>query len=203
MADLTHIPAYILQVDTIEQMIELSLIENLQREQLNPIEIAHSYRQLIDQCDYTQETVAQRVGKDRSTVANTLRLLKLPEEIQQSIQKNEITMGHARALINMDNERKQLNVWKRILVEDLTVREVERAVREQAKTPGSKKPTKETKQTTDPHLKALVDKLQPMYGTKIDISASKAGKGSITFEFFTTEDLERLVDLLLGNSLDY
>ena len=201
-AGIEHIPAYILKIETIEEMIELSLIENIQREQLNPIEIAHSYKQLADQCNYSQELIAQKVGKDRSTVANTMRLLKLPGEIQTSIQKNEISMGHARALINIDDEGLQLRIWRKILMDGLSVRKVEKLVKEEtapAKT-RSVKPAKP--QSTAPVATDLAERLQRQFGTKINITATKEGTGAITFEFYSHDDFDRLIDLFLADSVD-
>jgi len=124
LAGLTEIPAFI-RVANDQQMLEMALIENIQREDLNPIDIALSYQRLMDECKLTQEEVSKRVGKQRSTVANYLRLLKLPAPIQKALKENAITMGHARALINIENEDKQLALFALILEQDLSVREVE------------------------------------------------------------------------------
>jgi ParB family chromosome partitioning protein len=198
IAGVTHIPAYILKVDSMEEMIELSLIENLQREQLNPIEVAHSYKQLAEQFNYSQERIAQKVSKDRSTVANTLRLLKLPDQIQDSIRKNELNMGHARALINIADEAQQLRLWRRILMDGLSVRKVERLVKEEGAT---RKPkagkSKQPKQTTTV-APEIAEKLQRRFGTKIIISANRQGSGSVVFEFYSHDDFDRLMELLLS-----
>src|SRR3972149_4587362 len=128
-AGLSEIPAYIIAVDSDEEMLELALIENIQRETLNPIEIAHAYRRLIDECHLTQEEVAEKVGKDRTTVTNFIRLLKLPQEIQIGLRKDLITMGHARALINVARATLQLRIYKRIVDAGLSVRKVEQLVK--------------------------------------------------------------------------
>jgi ParB family transcriptional regulator, chromosome partitioning protein len=204
IAGVQHMPAYILNIETIEDMIELSLIENIQREQLNPIEIAHSYRQLSEECNHSQEVIAQKVGKDRSTVANTMRLLKLPGEIQESIQKNELSMGHARALININNNALQLSIWRRIIMDGLSVRKVEKLVKEETS------PT--TQKTKAPRSSAkkgnfvapeIAEKLQRKFGTRINISASKDGNGSIVFEYYSHDDFDRIIDLFLSESVDY
>ncbi len=203
LAGVTHIPAYILKVETVEEMIELSLIENIQREQLNPIEIAHSYRQLVEQCNFSQERIAQKVGKDRSTVANTLRLLKLPDQIQTSIQKNELSMGHARALINIDDEATQIRIWKKIIMDGLSVRSVEKLVKHEAAPKTAGRATQTAKKPGAAVAPELAEKLQRRYGTKIQITSSKDGLGSIHFEFYSNDDFDRLIDLLLPSSLDY
>jgi len=123
------IPAYIIKVDSNETMLALALIENIQREKLNPIEISLAYKRLMDECFLTQEQIAETVGKDRSTVANSIRLLKLPDEVQQSLIKDEITSGHARALINLSNSRLQLEILKKIKENNLSVRKVEQLVK--------------------------------------------------------------------------
>jgi ParB family chromosome partitioning protein len=194
MADVTHIPAYIRQVETQQEMIELSLIENIQREHLNPVEIAVSYKKLMDNCGYTSELIAQKMGKDRTTVVNFIRILKLPERIMESIRRHEITMGHARALVNLPSAEDQIRLWKKILMEGLSVRGVEQLVREV--------PVKGRKKTgpaaPDSSTSAVETRLQTQYGTKVRIRRSKKGTGSIVYEFYSNDDLERILDLLLS-----
>jgi len=125
-----EIPAYIIDVSSDELMLALALIENIQREKLNSIEIGTAYKRLMDECHLTQEQIAERVGKDRTTVANTIRLLKLPQKLQDALVKDKITSGHARALINLDNEALQIQLLENILSKNLSVRKVERLVRE-------------------------------------------------------------------------
>ncbi len=197
-AGLTHVPAYIRAVETAEEMIELALIENIQRETLNPIEIAESYRRLVEECGHTQELVAQKVGKNRSTVTNFLRLLKLPEDVRRSIQRQEISMGHARALLALDREGDQVRLWKKIVREDLSVRRVEQLAREgmrpqkPAKLPGT------DTSRVDAGTADLVAKLRPVFGTKVAITAGKDGKGAITIEFYNHDDFDRIIELLLS-----
>jgi len=124
------VPAYVLDIDSDEEMLELSLIENIQREDLNPIDIARAYNKLLVDCNLTQESVARRVGKDRSTVANFLRLLKLPRQIQESLKVAELNMGHARALITVEDEGLQKTLWEKIVKSNLSVRDVERLVKQ-------------------------------------------------------------------------
>ncbi len=199
-ASISHIPAYIRRVDTAEEMLELALIENIQRKTLNPVEIATSYQQLVEQYGHSPEAIAQRVGKDRSTVVNFIRLLKLPKKILASLQKNEITMGHARALITLPDETAQLRTWQRIIRDDLSVRKVEELVNTIYRKPTAPTPKRPTGiSRTTPHLQELSRKLHPVYGTKVHITAGKDGKGSISFEFYSDDDLDRLIDLLLND----
>ncbi len=198
LAGITHIPAYIRQVDSAEEMIELALIENIQRATLNPVEIAQSYRQLVEDYQHTPEEIARRVGKDRSTVVNFIRLLKLPKRILESVQRGELSMGHARALLSLPDEQAQLRIWQRIVRENLSVRKVEELVKSiytvQRTTPTPKPlPTN----TAASQLEELSRKLRPIYGTKVNISTGKDGKGSISFEFYSHDDLERLLELFL------
>ena len=129
-AGLTHIPAYIIEVESEKELLELALIENIQREKLNPIEIAKAYQRLIEELGYTQEEIAKKIGKDRTTVANFIRLLKLPEQIQESLKRGEITMGHARALINLPSRKLQVEIWNKIIKQGWSVRKVEKEVRD-------------------------------------------------------------------------
>lgn len=198
LAGITHIPAYIRQVDSAEEMIELALIENIQRATLNPVEIAQSYRQLVEDYQHTPEEIARRVGKDRSTVVNFIRLLKLPKRILESVQRGELSMGHARALLSLPDEQAQLRIWQRIVRENLSVRKVEELVKSiytvqrTAPTPKTAPSSASTAQ-----LEELSRKLRPIYGTKVNISTGKDGKGSISFEFYSHDDLERLLELFL------
>lgn len=200
-AHIEHIPAYIRKVDSNEEMLELALIENIQRQTLNPVEIATSYHQLVEEFNHSPEEVARRVGKDRSTVVNFIRLLKLPKRILDSLQKSEISMGHARAIINLPDETAQLRVWQRIVRDELSVRKVEELVNSiyRKQPPAPPRPKKASGQQTTPHLEELSRKLHPVYGTKVHITAGKDGKGSISFEFYSDDDLDRLIDLLLND----
>jgi len=186
------VPAYVFNVDNDEEMLELSLIENIQREDLNPIDIAKAYHKLLVDCKLTQESVAKRVGKDRSTVANFLRLLKLPDHIKESLKFGELDMGHARALINIDNEELQNHIWKRIVKDKISVRDVERLVKQSAKK--LEKRTKEEKEKPF-YLLEAEEKLRNLYGTQVRIKSVKKG-GSIEIEFYSEEELERLLELM-------
>ncbi len=191
-----EIPAYIIKVETKEAMLALSLIENIQRETLNPIEVARAYERLMTECNLSQEDIAEKVGKNRTTITNSIRLLKLPSEIQQSLIRNEITVGHARALINIESYEQKLEILKKIITDKLTVRQVENIVRKLNK--GGVKKKKATKDETPAsvHVAALEDKLRNIFGTKVSCKQKKDGSGSIVIEFYSSDELERLIELV-------
>ena len=199
-AGLGRIPAYVIEVKSDEEMLELALIENLQREHLNPIEVAISYQRLIDECSLTQEGISQKIGKDRTTVTNFLRLLKLPVPIQQSLRKGEVTMGHARALINLPNEKTQLRTWRRIQRHGLSVRQVEEIVRGIGTTATAKSKTTETMapppQGAELVIENIASRMRYILGTKVKIHHKENGKGEIVIEYYSEEDLGRILDLL-------
>ncbi|MBL7871317.1 MAG: ParB/RepB/Spo0J family partition protein [Cyclobacteriaceae bacterium] len=193
LAGLTKIPAYIRTADD-QQMLEMALIENIQRENLNPIEISLSYQRLISECNLKQEELGDRVGKSRSTVTNYLRLLKLPPDIQIAMRDNKLTMGHARAIINVENPDSQLYIFKKTLAEDLSVRKVEELARELSTK------TNETQATTTPSSQAkevtqLQTRLSSHFGTKVSVK-SDGKKGDIRIPFLSIEDLNRILDIL-------
>jgi len=193
--ELATIPAYILDVHTDEEMMELSIIENIHREDLNPIDIANSYKRLIDECKLTQEVVAQKVGKDRSTVTNFLRLLKLPRQIQGGVQNGELTMGHARALLALSNKERQIALWKKIIKNDLSVRKVEQLVRSQ----NTKKPDKA--KLPDKSMLFMEDaehKLRTQLTTKVSIKP-KAKGGAIIIDYYSDDDLDRLISVICSD----
>jgi len=192
---LATIPAYVLDVETDEEMLELSIIENIHREDLNPIELAKGYQRLIDECHLTQEEVAQKVGKDRSTVANFLRLLKLPEQIQESVSRGELSMGHARALINLDDPTEQLNIWRRAIRDNLSVRRVEELVRQAAKRVRAKPVEVSKEATLSPEEREVEDRLRRALATQVRLLPRKRG-GKIEIEYYSDADLTRLVELI-------
>ena len=195
-AGLRQIPAYILQINTNEEMLELALIENLQREDLNPVEVAVSYRRLMEECDLTQELVSQRVGKDRSTVTNTLRLLKLPEEIQQAVRKGQISGGHARALLGIEDESRQTAVFRKIISRDLSVRAVEKLARDGARTKGAPQGRPSASPNAEQiAVSSLEERLRQLLGTKVAVRPSQEGRGEIVIEYYSADDLDRLLDL--------
>lgn len=190
MAGLNTIPAYIRTAKD-EQVMEWALIENIQRDDLDAIEIALAYQRLMDEYQLTQEKMSERVGKKRATVANYLRLLKLPAEIQMGIQQKKIDMGHARALAGSKSAEQQLDIYKRILNEGLSVRRVEELV---ATEETDKKPAKKAAQR--PETIALQNQLTAVLGTKVTVSADEKGKGKMSISFKSAEQLNRILQQL-------
>lgn len=195
LAGLSTIPAYIRKAND-QQMLEMALIENIQRENLNAIEIALSYQRLLSECNLKQEELGDRVGKKRTTVTNYLRLLKLPPDIQIGLRDNQISMGHARALINLENVDLQLDVFHRIVREELSVRKVEEIVRLLS---GQKL----TKPLPQPELdlyggeiKKVESRLSTYFGTKINVKSNNQGKGEIKIPFVSVDDLNRILEIL-------
>lgn len=197
-AGLRQIPAYIISVRSDEEMLELALIENLQREHLNPIEIAISYKRLLDECRYTQEEVSSKIGKDRTTVTNFLRLLKLPPEIQSSVRRNEMSFGHARALVAIEDRKVQADIFKKIVKNGISVREVERLVREK----GTRHPPPQTRRTVAElsSLAHVEERLRQQLATRVHIKPLHDGKGEIVLEYYSSDDLERIMELLLSSN---
>ncbi|WP_044201263.1 ParB/RepB/Spo0J family partition protein [Flammeovirga sp. OC4] len=196
MAGLEKIPAYIKGAND-TQMLEMALIENIQREDLNPIEVAISYQRLIAECELKQEELGDRVGKKRSTVANYLRLLKLPPEIQSGLRKGVISMGHARALVNVNSIEVQLALYDTVVKSELSVRKTENLVRDiiQGKDPLSAK-AKSKKEPLDFEFSRLQRDLSTHFGTQIKIKNADDGKGEIKIPYQSIEDLNRILDIL-------
>lgn len=192
LAGMAEIPAYIREADD-EQLIALALVENIQREQLNPLEVALGYQRLLDEFQYTQEQVSERVGKKRSTVANMLRLLQLPPFIQAAIRDEQISAGHARALVTVESSSLQEKLLKKIILESLSVREVERLVR-QLHMPSpisSGKP----KTALPVFIRNFSDRLRQALGTRVQFQA-KAKGGEIRIQYASDEELERIMQIL-------
>ncbi|NVJ84768.1 MAG: ParB/RepB/Spo0J family partition protein [Algoriphagus sp.] len=195
LAGLKKIPAYIRTAND-QQMLEMALIENIQRENLNALEIAQSYQRLLAECDLKQEELGDRVGKNRTTVNNYLRLLKLPPSIQAAIRDQKISMGHARALINIDDIDKQLAIFKKAVEEDLSVRKVEALV----KALNEGKTGKKEKPELDPVKKYELNKLQQRlashFGTKVSLKSDTKNRGEIKIPFHSASDLNRILEIL-------
>lgn len=191
LAGIADIPAYVRQAND-NQLLELALLENLQREDLNAMEIALSYKRMMEELEHTQEQVAERMGKDRSTVTNYIRLLKLPPDIQVAVRNGEISMGHARALINVDTIDKQLFVFDEIKAKSLSVRQTENLVRNLYKENDA--PAKEEKDHLPPTYKKIEDKLGSYFSTRVKMKHSKNGSGQITFDYYSLEELNKLLD---------
>ena len=188
MAGLKKIPVFI-RVANDEQMLEMALIENIHRENLNAIEVAMSYQRLLEECKLTQDQLSEKVGKDRSTVSNFLRLLKLPAEVQIAIRDGYITMGHARALVNISDKTRQLIILKRIIDEDLSVRQVEDLTRQ-------KTAAKKQANVLPESYKVQANALSKALNMGVKVNRDSKGKGSLTISFKNDEEFERLLDFI-------
>ena len=194
LADLQTIPAYIRSADD-QQMLEMALIENIQRENLNAIEIALSYQRLISECHLKQEELGERVGKNRATVTNYLRLLKLPPDIQIAVRDNKLSMGHARAIINVENPDQQLYLFKKAVAEELSVRKVEELVRELSSKKTETTPATPSGTGASKEISQLQSRLSSHFGTRVVVK-SDGKRGEIKIPFLSVEDLNRLLDIL-------
>lgn len=190
MAGLKEIPAYIRQANDAE-LLELALLENLQREDLNAMEVSLSYKRMMEELDYTQEQVAERMGKDRSTVANFIRLLKLPPDIQLAVRSNELSMGHARALINVDTIDKQIYIFKEIKEKGLSVRQTEALVRNMYKNEGHVK--KSSKTQLPSAYQRIEDKLASHFSTRVKLKHSKNCSGQIIIDYYSQEEFSKIL----------
>ncbi len=190
LAGLKSIPA-IVRHSTDEQAMELALVENLQRKDLNPMEAARAYHRLLHEFGFTQDTVAQRIGKDRSSIANIARLLNLPSEIQQLVEIEKISTGHAKVILGLTKTEAQLNLARQIVDSQLSVRQAEKLATGHQRSPKAKRGPQRLKPYPD-----LEEKLQKHLGTRVSILKSRSG-GKIIVEYFTPADLDRLIDLLL------
>ncbi|MFT4545737.1 MAG: ParB family chromosome partitioning protein [Bacteroidia bacterium] len=188
LAGLSEVPAYVRVADD-QTMLEMALVENIQRDNLDAIEVAISYQRLIEECKLTQEALGERVGKKRSTVTNYLRLLKLPPQIQKAIIDRVITMGHARAIINIDNEAEQLEVYKEIVKGSLSVRATEQASR-------SAKQSKTVKKELPIEFQRIKESVAEQLGADVNLKVNSKGKGSLSFAFDNEKELKRVLSLL-------
>lgn len=194
LASLKSVPVYILDIRTDEEMLELAIIENIQRKDLNAIEVANGYRRLMEECHLTQDEVAKRVGKDRTTVTNLLRLLKLPDFLQEAIVSGQISMGHARAMLMVSDEDFLKELTDRIIREDLSVRAVERLVK--AGPVPAKKEAKPAKTPGSASVQDVERRLRTVLSTKVSVREKTKESGSITIEYFSLDELERILDLI-------
>jgi ParB family chromosome partitioning protein len=194
MAGLLAVPAMVKEASG-TRMLELALIENIQREDLNPLEEAEAYRQLVEEHGLTQEELSERVGRQRSTVANTLRLLKLPEEVRRMLLTGDLSMGHARALLSLGSAAEQLELARSIVSGKLSVRATENSVRAQAGA-GARKEARSRRGS--PAENRLKEELQRRLATKVEISSRRRG-GKIVIHYYGLEDLDRLVNIIMGN----
>jgi ParB family transcriptional regulator, chromosome partitioning protein len=192
LAGLTHVPAYIRTADD-QAMLELALVENIQREDLDAVEVAISFQRLIEECKLTQEQLSDRVGKQRSTVANYLRLLKLPAEIQLGIKNKHLMMGHARTLINIEDPKKQITVYYKIIDGELSVRQAEELVRQQQSVDIKDPARIEKKRKLNEEFMLLSDHLIEIFAAKVNFRINDQGKGKIVIQFDNTEEMERIL----------
>jgi ParB family chromosome partitioning protein len=192
-AGLTKIPVFI-RIANDEQMLELALIENIHRENLNAIEVAISYQRLIDECNLTQEQLSEKVGKSRSAIANFLRLLKLPAEIQIALRDGHISMAHARALINIDDKETQLKLLQQIIEDDLSVRQTEELAGKAKAPENNKEQRKQTNYLPD-HFKAQIKTLSQALNTKVKVKRNVKGQGSVVIDFKNEAEFDRIIEL--------
>lgn len=195
LAGLTKVPAYVREAED-DLMLEMALVENIQREDLDPIEVAISYQRLMEECKLTQESMSDRVGKKRSTISNYLRLLKLPAEIQLGLREKQISMGHARALINVEDPARQLAIFGQTIKEDLSVRKVEALVRDLDKPVEPQAPKAPVGEDNNEAYSALRHQLSSFFKTNIQFSRDPKGKGKIVIPFRSDEELEQIVAIL-------
>ncbi|MFP4227437.1 MAG: ParB/RepB/Spo0J family partition protein [Salinivenus sp.] len=204
-AGIDRLPAFVREA-TSEEMLEMALVENVQREELNPIEVALGYQRLMEECGLTQEEVAEKVSKSRASVSNFLRLLRLPPRIQAALRDKEVAMGHARALIAMDDEEAQIELLEETIAEDLSVREVEQRARnwhadqeaddDDASTSSEAPTPAPSPDRNDLQLDDYRDRLRSRLGTQVKINHRTDGEGSIEITYYSEEDLERLIELI-------
>ncbi len=193
LAGLKSVPAYVRLADD-QGMLEMALVENIQRSNLNALEVALSYQRLIDECQLQHDELAQRVGKERSTVTNYTRLLKLPPSIQSSLKANEISMGHARALLSIDDPSLQLSLFKKVVNDKLSVRNTEKLIKS-SKTPSPATAAK-TAEEMHPEVKKIRDRLSLRFGSKVDIQRSDRGRGKLTIHFSSDDQFNDIVDMI-------
>ncbi|NVK66606.1 MAG: ParB/RepB/Spo0J family partition protein [Flavobacteriales bacterium] len=194
LAGLKEVPAYV-RIANDQAMLEMALVENIQREDLNPIEVALSYERLLEECDLTQDQLSQKISKSRSSITNHLRLLKLPAPVQAGVKKKEISMGHARAIVSAGDEATQIELYERVVAENLSVRDIEAIIRGEAV--AKKEPTpKVAKPEITENEYVFKEHLGDQLATKVDIKKSPNGSGKIIVNFSSDVDLNRIMELL-------
>ena len=194
LAGLSKIPAFI-RIANDEQMLELALIENIHRENLNAIEVAISYQRLIDECNLTQEQLSDKIGKSRSAIANFLRLLKLPAEIQIALRDGHISMAHARALINIEDKESQLKLLQQIIEDDLNVRQTEDLANKAKNNDDENKEQRKQTNYLPDHFKAQIKTLSQALNTKVKVKRNLKGQGSVVIDFKNQEEFDRIISL--------
>lgn len=194
-AGLTTVPVYVRKVND-QKLLEMALVENIQREDLNPLEIAITLDRLITECKITQETLSERVGKNRATISNYIRLLKLPSEIQVALSRNEISMGHAKALLSIEADEVQIMILRNIIQNSLSVRQTEQAIKQFLQK--GEDPVKERKEITEmpQNIKRFEDRLKTLFGTKVSISRSAKGESKVTIQLRSDDEIEEILNKL-------
>ncbi len=195
IAGLKKMPAYFRTADD-QAMLELALVENIQREDLDSVEIAISYQRLIEECQLTQENLSDRVGRKRSTISNYLRLLKLPAEIQLGIREKKLSMGHARTLVNIEDPKTQIKVFYRVIDEELSVRKTEELVRQINRNANKDTSKNERKQKINKDFQVLSQHLSEFFNVRVQFRVNEDGKGKIVIPFDNTEEMERIIGIL-------
>ncbi|HRP90799.1 MAG TPA: ParB/RepB/Spo0J family partition protein [Edaphocola sp.] len=195
MAGLETIPAYLREAND-QELLEMALLENLQRENLNAIEISLSYKRLMDECELTQEQVAERMKKERSTVANYLRLLKLPPDIQKAVRDGELSMGHARSIIGLDKVDEQLYVFRECTSKGMSVRQVEALVKSMQQDAKVNVPKAKVEKKLPAAYKRIEDDMASHFSSKVILERKNNGKGNITIDFHSDEELERIMEIM-------
>jgi ParB family chromosome partitioning protein len=196
LAGLAEIPALVRAVDR-DRLLELSLIENIQREDLNPIEIASAFHRLVSNHGLSHEQIAERTGKERSTVTNFLRLLRLGERAQHELKAGNISVGHARALLNVDSHQEQARLCEEIIARKLSVREIEGLVKKLAENPQTPKERSEDKTKLDPNVRAAVEELEMALGTKVRLIPTSASAGRLEIQYYSQDDLDRIYSVIV------
>lgn len=195
LAGLKDIPAYVREAND-QEMLEMALLENLQRENLNAIEISLSYKRLMEECSLTQEQVAERMKKERSTVANYLRLLKLPPDVQRAVRDGSLSMGHARCILGLENVEEQLYVFRECQTKGISVRQAEAMVKAMQQERKPQVPVEKVEQRLPLAYKRIEDNMASHFSSKVLLARKKNGKGSITIDFYNDEELEKIMELM-------
>lgn len=192
------LPCIIKNHITDREMLELALVENIQREQLNEIEKAVAYQKLILECSYTHEQLSKQIGKSRTSITNSLRLLNLPDKIQEYVRKDKISMGHARALLSINDQKEQLQLAQKIIDNNLSVRDIEKESQEKSVKKKKNSNTSKNNEIEDPDILQVLDKLRYKFGTSVEIINQSKDKGKLEISFYNQADLTRIVDILLA-----
>jgi ParB family chromosome partitioning protein len=196
MSGLTRVPVVVQDISD-EQLLEVTLIENIQREDLTAIEVARAFDRLVKELNLSHEEIASRTGKDRTTITNTLRLLRLPDDIQQLLSERRLSMGHARALLGLPTEELQRQVAEKASSQGMSVRQVERLIQRMTE---SREPKSPEETLADPNVKSAIQEMERVLGTRVRIIPKSDGRGRIEIEYYSAEDLNRVYDLIAGDA---